>query len=216
MLHTDPAAYFTARAATYQDIYQRPESREELLVLHDKVADLMDGHAVLEVGCGTGYWTRQIADAAASVTAVDNNPAMLAVARQTSDEEGIEGIEWVEGDAYDLPASDQYTACFGGFWWSHLPRQHQTTWLNGLQKKLGKDTLLVLIDNTYVEGSSTPIAHTDAEGNTYQIRTLAGERYDILKNFPTDSALRKRFAAHAREIRVSRSEHFWMLSCRLK
>jgi hypothetical protein len=76
--------------------------------------------------------------------------------------------------------------------------------------------LLVLIDSNYVEGSSTPIAHTDAEGNTYQIRTLAGERYDVLKNFPTDSALRKRFAAHAREIRVLRMEHFWMLSCRLK
>ncbi|MDB5988817.1 MAG: methyltransferase domain protein [Herbaspirillum sp.] len=213
MLHTDPAAYFTARAATSEDIYQRPESREELLRLQEKVAELMDGHAVLEVGCGTGYWTRQLAEVAASVTAVDNNSAVLALARATSSEDGI---EWVEGDACDLPVSDEYSACFGAFWWSHLPREQHTGWLNGLQKKLGKDTLLVLIDSTYVEGRSTPIAHTDAQGNTYQIRTLAGERYDVLKNFPTDSALRKRFAAHAREIRVVRLEHFWMLSCRLK
>jgi SAM-dependent methyltransferase len=212
MLHTDPAAYFTARAATYQDVYERPEQREELLLLQDKLAELMEGHAVLEVGCGTGYWTRQLAEVAESVTAVDSNAAMLAVARQGGDD----GIEWVQGDACDLPASDAYTACFGGFWWSHLPREQQAAWLSGLQKKLGKDTLLVLIDNNYVEGSSTPIAHTDAEGNTFQIRALAGERYDVMKNFPTDSALRKRFADHAREIRVKRTEHFWILSCRLK
>jgi SAM-dependent methyltransferase len=212
MLHTDPAAYFTARAATYHDVYERPEQREELLLLQDKVAELMDGHAVLEVGCGTGFWTRQLVEVAESVTAVDSNAAMLAVARQGGDD----GVEWVQGDAYDLPVSDAYTACFGGFWWSHVPREQQAAWLGGLQKKLGKDTLLVLIDNNYVEGSSTPIAHTDAEGNTYQIRALAGERYDVLKNFPTDSALRKRFADHAREIRVKRTAHFWILSCRLK
>ncbi|RXZ33341.1 class I SAM-dependent methyltransferase [Oxalobacteraceae bacterium CAVE-383] len=212
MLHTDPAAYFTARAETYHDVYERPEQREELLLLQEKVAELMDGHAVLEVGCGTGYWTRQLAEVADSVTAVDSNDAMLAVARRTPDER----IEWVQGNACDLPVSDAYTACFGGFWWSHLPRERQSAWLGGLQKKLGKDTLLVLIDNNYVEGSSTPIAHTDAEGNTYQIRALAGERYDVMKNFPTDSALRKRFADHAREIRIKRMEHFWILSCRLK
>ncbi|HEY4316858.1 MAG TPA: class I SAM-dependent methyltransferase [Herbaspirillum sp.] len=214
MLHTDPAAYFTARATTYHDIYERPEQREELLLLQDKLAELMEGHAVLEVGCGTGYWTRQLAETAESVTAVDNNAAMLGVAREASLDMDI---DWVLGDACDLPASDgKYSACFGGFWWSHMPRERQAAWLGGLQKKLGKDTLLVLIDNNYVEGSSTPIAHTDAEGNTYQIRALAGERYDVMKNFPTDSALRKRFADHAREIRIKRTEHFWILSCRLK
>ena len=212
MLHTDPAEYFTARAATYHDVYERPEQREELLLLQKALAELMEGHAVLEVGCGTGYWTQQIAEVADSVTAIDSNPVMLAVARQIEDDR----IEWVQDDATDLGGSDAYTACFGGFWWSHLPRERQAKWLSGLQKKLGKDTLLVLIDNNYVEGSSTPIAHTDAEGNTYQIRSLGGERYDVMKNFPTDSALRKRFADHAREIRVKRTEHFWILSCRLK
>jgi SAM-dependent methyltransferase len=215
MLHTDPALYFTARAATYEATYDRPEAREELLRLQEKAAELLEGHSVLEVGCGTGYWTRQLVEVADSVRAVDNNPAMLAIAQQAVNDK-VENIEWVQGDAYDLPATDDISACFGGFWWSHVPRELQASWLSGLQKKLGKDTLLVLIDSCYVEGRSTPIAHTDAEGNTYQIRALDGERYDVMKNFPTDSTLRKRFATHAREIRVKRTEHFWMLSCRLK
>ncbi|MDB5774924.1 MAG: methyltransferase [Herbaspirillum sp.] len=219
MLHTDPAAYYAACAATYEDIYDLPERREELTRLRNKVAELMEGHTVLEVGCGTGYWTRQLAEVADAVTAVDNNPAMLAIAQGTP----LDGVEWLQADARNpmaLPAADRHTACFGGFWWSHLPRERQAAWLNGLQKKLGKDGLLLLIDDNYVEGeeegNTVPIAHTDAEGNTYQILSVNGERYDVLKNFPTDSTLRKRFAAHAREIRILRLGHFWMLSCRLK
>ncbi len=73
------------------------------------------------------------------------------------------------------------------------------------------------MDNTYVEGINTTIARTDLEGNTHQIRTLPdGSRQEVLKNFPTDSALRKKFAASAKEIRVVRLEHYWMLTCRLK
>jgi hypothetical protein len=76
---------------------------------------------------------------------------------------------------------------------------------------------VVMVDNVYVEGSSTPIARTDAEGNTYQIRTLPnGERYEIIKNFPTDSALRKRSGAMLKDIRILRLEHYWILTGRLK
>ena len=92
------------------------------------------------------------------------------------------------------------------------------SWLNAwLRSKLGKDIMLVLIDNSYVDGSSTVIARTDLEGNTHQFRTTdAGERYEVLKNFPSDSHLRKKFAHSAREIRMKRLEYYWLLSCRLK
>ena len=38
----------------------------------------------------------------------------------------------------------------------------------------------------------------------------------MLKNFPSDSHLRKKFAHSAREIRMKRLEYYWLLSCRLK
>ena len=82
---------------------------------------------------------------------------------------------------------------------------------------MGKDGLLVMIDNTYVEGSNTPIARTDLDGNTYQIRRLDnGERYEVLKNFPTDSTLRKKLGTVLRDIRVLRLEYYWMLSGKFK
>jgi len=61
------------------------------------------------------------------------------------------------------------------------------------------------------------IARTDAEGNTYQIRTAPdGMRYEIPKTYPSDSALRKKLASSVREIKIIRLDYFWLLSSRLK
>lgn len=215
MVKTDMGAYYAARANDYEEIYDKPERQEELALLREKVCEALHGHDVLEIACGTGYWTAQFAPAAASVLATDINPEMIAVARA----KGLpaDKVRFALADAFDLDVEGKYSACFAGFLWSHVKRQEQSGFLEHLREKLGKDTLLVLLDNSYVEGSNTPIARTDAEGNTYQIRRLPnGDRHEVLKNFPTDSALRKKLAASVKEIRIVRLEHYWMLTGRLK
>jgi SAM-dependent methyltransferase len=59
---------------------------------------------VLDVACGTGNATIPAAEAGARVTGLDLTPAMLARARERA--AGLE-IEWVEGDAEELPFSDE-------------------------------------------------------------------------------------------------------------
>lgn len=77
--------------------------------------------------------------------------------------------------------------------------------------------MLVLLDETYVDGNSMVFARTDMEGNTHQILTADdGQRYEIMKNYLTDSTLRKRFAASTKQIRIERLEYYYLLSCRLK
>ncbi len=174
-----------------------------------------EGHTVLELACGSGYWTEQLAQSAERVLATDINQAMLDIAR--AKELDTDVVEFAEADANDLQIDGEFTCCFAGFFWSHVLRAEQSGFLEQLRKKLGKDTLLVMLDNVYVDGSSTVIARTDLEGNTFQIRTLAnGERHEVLKNFPTDSALRKKLAPSVRDIRILRLEHYWLLTGRLK
>jgi ubiquinone/menaquinone biosynthesis C-methylase UbiE len=63
---------------------------------------------VLDVGCGTGVVARLAAPhvgSAGSVTGIDPNAAMLAVARQCAADEGL-AIVWHEGDATSLPFAD--------------------------------------------------------------------------------------------------------------
>lgn len=215
-LNTDMAAYYARRADTYEDVYGKPECQADLAILHERVRDTLHGQRVLELACGTGYWTAQYAATAESVLATDINPEAIALAQAKNFPADKVRFALADAFALQLP-EEQFSACFAGFWWSHVKRQEQTAYLEYLRGKLGKDKLLVLVDNVYVEGSSTSIARTDLEGNTYQIRTLAdGERFEVLKNFPTDSALRKRMSAVVKDIRIVRLEHYWMLTCRFK
>ncbi len=72
------------------------------------------------------------------------------------------------------------------FWWSHIANSDQPEFLRHITTKLAPGGRLLMIDNRFVEGSSTPISRTDAAGNTYQIRKLSdGTTYEILKNFPS-------------------------------
>ncbi|AIY43176.1 putative methyltransferase protein [Collimonas arenae] len=209
------AAYYAKRAATYEEIYQRPERQDELLTLQVRVQELMEGHDVLELACGTGFWTEQIAATAKSVLATDINPEMIALAKAKNLPADI--ATFALQDINTFQPDRQFTACFLGFWWSHVGRQDQVRFIAQLREKLGKDIVLVMIDNGYVEEQSTPIARTDADGNTYQFRTLPdGERYEVMKNFPTDSGLRKKLAPITRELRILRLEYYWLLSCRIK
>jgi SAM-dependent methyltransferase len=213
---SDLAAYYSRRASTHeQDVYGKPERQADLAILTQRVGEILRDQRVLELACGTGYWTERLAQSAQSVLATDINPEMLEIARTRHLPD--EKVQFALADAFDLQVEGTFSACFAGLWWSHVKRQDQAGYLEELCAKLGKDTLLVLVDNVYVEGISNTIARTDLEGNTYQIRALPnGERHEVLKNFPTDSALRKKMAASVKDIRILRLEHFWMLTGRLK
>lgn len=210
------ARFYAKSAAQIEDVYARPERQDDLAELREQVAQALAGHVVLELACGAGYWTRVIAEAADSVVATDVNPQLVELARAR----GVEGdnVQLRVADAFDLPQDiGEFTAVFAGFFWSHLERDAQEQLLAHLRKRLGKDVLLVLADDAYVEGSSVTVARTDAQGTTWQIVTAPdGERYEIPKSYPSDSALRKRLAASVREIKINRLEYYWLLTCRLK
>lgn len=213
---TEQSAQFYAKSASNHDrVYDKPERQHDLAAMRTHVAEALRGHVVLELACGTGYWTNVIAVSADSVVAIDINPEMIALAKLRA--LPAEKVQFRVADAYKLPDGlGSFTAVFIGFWWSHVKREQQEKFLAHLRSKVG-DAVIVLLDDVYVEGSSETVARTDLEGNTYQIRVAPdGERYEIPKTYPSDSALRKKLASSVREIKIVRLEYYWMLTCRLK
>jgi len=70
---------------------------------------------------------------------------------------------------------------------------------------------VTLLDNLYVAGSSTPVAGTDSEGNSWQRRRLAdGSEHRVLKNFPTEDELRGAIAPFAASMDYVRLDYFWL------
>jgi len=214
---TDQSAQFYAKSASNHDrVYDHPERQHDLATMRARVADVLAGHTVLELACGTGYWTRILAQVAEHVVATDINPEMIAMAALRK--LPADKVTLRVADANALPADlGDFTAVFIGFWWSHIKREEQLKFLARLKTQFGKDLLIVLLDETYVEGVSSTVARTDLEGNTFHIRVAPdGQRYEIPTTYPSDSSLRKKLAPAAREIRLVRLEHYWLLSCRLK
>jgi SAM-dependent methyltransferase len=219
-MSNNPVADFYTAIADHYDAQFHDESDEDrqddLDDVAEQVSDLMRGHTVLELGCGTGYFTDVIAETAQSVLATDISEAMLNVAREHGD--GLENVQYRVVDALDLPTDlGKFSAVFAGFLWSHFTKDQQDAFLAGLRARIGKDTLLVLIDDEYVEGASPTTARTDAHGNTFaQFVDADGKRHELPKNYPTDSALRKRLGTAVREIKIGRWDSCWALTCRLK
>ena len=208
-------AYYAQRAAEYERIYSKPERQADLARMRKDIPALFKGARVLEIACGTGYWTPLIAAQAESVTALDYNEETMEIARHKSYPK--KNVTFQQGDAYALPGwPRKFSACYAGFWWSHVPLAKLDGFLDGLRKHLQPGATVAFMDNTYVEGSSTPIARRDQEGNTFQTRRLDdGSSHEVLKNFPTEDFMTKRLARHGKEVRFVTYQYYWLATYRI-
>lgn len=208
---TSLADYYARRAAEYERIYAKPERQADLTALRKRVARMFAGRKVLELACGTGYWTEVIAGQAAEVAAFDVNQEVLDVAVS----KGLpQKVSFKIGDAYEPPdLGRRHDALFAGFWWSHVPLARMDLFIEKATQSVAPGALVAFLDNRYVEGSSTPLSRTDAEGNTYQMRRLEdGSAHEVLKNFPAEGELIRRASRHGWGANVELLQHYWLLS----
>lgn len=221
-LNTDLLAYYAKMATDKDELnylslnFTDAQMENDLRQLHEKVSELVSGQRVLELACGAGGWTQLLAQSAKSVVATDINSDLIAIAQKKMHAQS--NVQFEVQDAFDLQlaSSEPVTACFGAFFWSHVKRQDQAALLTALGKRLGKDVMLIMLDRIYEDGITAPIARTDTQGNTYEINTVGDERFEVVRNYPTDSALRKKIGHCVRDLRIARFEHFWIMTCRLK
>ena len=84
--------------------------------------------------------------------------------------------------------------------------------LSTLNGALDPGAKVVLLDNRFVEGSSSAIAEQDADGNTYQLRTLNdGTTHRVLKNFPSKADLLSLARRAGTDARVAEWQYYWAM-----
>lgn len=91
--------------AGYNAWYDTPRGRwigDTEFRLASRLLAAYPGESLLDVGCGTGWFTRRFARQGLHVTGLDSSPEWLAFARANSDP----AMRWVEGDAQALPFPD--------------------------------------------------------------------------------------------------------------
>jgi SAM-dependent methyltransferase len=208
-------SYYARRAPEYERVYAKPERQADLRAIEAWLPAQFTNRNVLELACGTGWWTPHGARDCASWLATDLNDETLAIAKSKRLPEGR--VRFARADAFAPQEIDgTFDAAFAGFWWSHVPLARLPSWLDALHARLRRGARVVFIDNRHVEGSSSPIARTDAEGNTYQQRTLDdGSVHEVLKNFPTRERATAAIGPRARNAQWHQWTHYWAVSYEL-
>jgi len=238
------ADYYARRASIYERVYHKPERQADLRAMEAWLTPRFEGRRVLEIACGTGWWTPHGARLAASWLATDLNPETMAIARSKPLPRRADGspiVGFRAADAYTLaelgngtaprpaePAVPRgemssppvlpmaFDAAFAGCWWSHVPLARLSPWLALLHARLEPGARVVMLDNRFVQTSSTPISRTDDDGNTYQQRTLDdGSVYEVVKNFPCLEQAIAALGPRARDPRWVDFDHYWLLHYQL-
>ena len=214
-------AYYRARAGEYDEWFERrgrndlgpaenarwfAEADEAFAALQDLA---MEGD-VLELAPGTGIWTERLLRTAATITAVDASPEMVAInqARVASDR-----VRYVLADLFAWRPDRAYDGVCFGFWLSHVPVERLDAFFGQIAAALKPGGKLFFVDNHRLRKPvvNSPIQSPPAPGSQVLTRRLNdGREYRIVKNFYDPATLVDRCAAAGLDVTVRETAAYFL------
>ncbi len=185
---------YSALAPAYEQGALTDEGADELEAALEAFAASGD---VLELACGTGAWTAQLARHAASLTALDASPEMLARARRTV---GEKPVRFVRGDIFQWRPDRRYDTVVFGFWLSHVPLERFERFWSLVGDCLGPNGRVFFADDAHI----TPEERIAGEpGPSVRRRLRDGSEHRIVKVAHAPEQLEARLATLGWRIRVT-------------
>jgi demethylmenaquinone methyltransferase/2-methoxy-6-polyprenyl-1,4-benzoquinol methylase len=207
--------YYARRAREYDRIYERPERQADLAELAELVSRWARGERVLELACGTGWWTERLAGVAERVVATDTSPEVLEVAAART--YAPAPVELRRADALRPESIEgSFSVVVAGFFLSHLPRAQVPAYLEAVALRVAPSGSVIFFDNRFVEGSSTPISRRDDAGDTWQLRRLEdGSEFEVRKNF-FDAAELRGLVRDDDAVEIRELPYYWAMRWRVE
>jgi len=202
-LLAEQVAYYRARAPEYLEGALHAPGGDEIEAALDAFAPCGD---VLELACGPGPWTSRLLRSAASVTAVDASPEMLALARERVGDD--DRVHLVCADLFAWRPERRYDVVFFGFWLSHVPRERFAAFWSLVADCLTPNGRAFFVDDAY----RTPDELINGEASSIIRRRLSdGTAYRAVKVPHTPIGLERRLTELGWNIRVRGTDgpFFW-------
>jgi SAM-dependent methyltransferase len=202
-LLAEQVAYYRARAPEYLQGALHAPGGDELEAALDACAPCGD---VLELACGPGPWTSRLLRSAASVTAVDASPEMLALVRERVGDD--DRVHLVCADLFAWRPERRYDVVFFGFWLSHVPLERFAAFWSLVADCLTPNGRVFFVDDAY----RTPDELINGEASSIIRRRLSdGTAYRAVKVPHTPIGLERRLTELGWKIRVrgTSGPFFW-------
>jgi ubiquinone/menaquinone biosynthesis C-methylase UbiE len=124
--------YYRERASEYdewffrQGRYDRGENHRqqwfsEVTEIEEALRSATPAGDILELACGTGFWTQHLVTFATHLIAVDASPEVIALNRRRV---ASASVEYIVADLFNWTPNQQFDFIFFGFWLSHVPMEN--------------------------------------------------------------------------------------------
>ena len=207
----DMVKYYKDRAKEYEQVYEwrDPRRQEEQDLMKVEITSFLSGLDVIDIGCGTGYWTKIVSETARSIVGIDINQTVLDIAVSKTYRCPT---EFKIMDAYRIDYPEKtFSGALASFWLSHVDRVNLDEWIRQMHRILKPGARVFISDNTFIEGIGGDLVTKPGDPNTYKLRTLDdGSKHLIVKNYFTKDELAELFGRHAIDIS---SENIYLGKC---
>jgi SAM-dependent methyltransferase len=207
--------YYRLCAPEYEALYYREDSvrREEIGQISHAMNDALHGRSVLEIACGTGFWTTRLSEVASSIVAIDSADEMLALARTKPRKS--DRVRYVRADAYDLNSvAGEFNGALANFWLSHVPKRRIHGFLTALHARIGIGAHVFMADNVMLPAFGGVFVKPAGSDDSFRIRTLSdGSEHRIIKNYYEADDLRGILEPYSpQDLHVFRGTYYWWVS----
>lgn len=211
------ASYYRERAPEYDEWFQRQDRYDSGEAENARwfaeaetvfaALDALDMQGdLLELAPGTGIWSERLLRTAASVTAVDIAPEMLA---QNRARVGEGRVRYIQGDLFTWQPDRQYDGVCFAFWLSHVPHERLDAFLRMVATALKPGGKVFFVDSHRQRRPTTETAiHIPAEGDAQVLtrKLKDGRAYRIVKNYYAPEELAARCQTAGLDVRVQETQ----------
>lgn len=210
---SEQIAYYRARAPEYDSWFERRGSfsqgpewdrrwEEEVAQVAEALDAVVPTGRVLELACGTGWWTQRLVRHADELTCLDASPETIERARVRAP-----AARFVVADLFEWEPDQAYDVVFFSFWLSHVPPNRFDAFWGLVERALAPGGRVFFIDGL---GTSDPERQrfraarqraTEQEGVV--VRKLEDAReFRIVKVYHEPEALQDRLTRMGWDIEV--------------
>jgi ubiquinone/menaquinone biosynthesis C-methylase UbiE len=198
LLLAEQIAYYRARAAEYDQTGSFIND-DAYPALVEALEAFSPRGRVLELACGTGQWTVELARHATVLTGLDASAEMLALNRARL---GRDDVDYVEADVFAWNPTERYDVVFFSAWLSHVPPQRFEEFWSLVERCLDAGGRVFAIDELpAVESLESRLAGSVAP--VVERRLSTGETYRAVKVFYEPAELERRLSALGWDATVS-------------